>query len=139
MPKEFILIYSMRQNILSGYNLKVHFPISTFLSNNFEDYFNNFCDGVTLFLFPFPTQPIGDNTKKQIITKKMNYFNQQRRSYSTAKEKRVYKTTSSGSVTSYVTRNLDDPANDFSILQALGCDPKHVNIHKKIVNENKGL
>jgi hypothetical protein len=53
--------------------------------------------------------------------------------------KRVYKTTSSGSVTSYVTRNLDDPANDFSILQALGCDPKHVSIHKKIVNENIGL
>lgn len=38
-----------------------------------------------------------------------------------------------------VTRNLDDPANDFSILQALGCDPKHVTIHKKIIKENQGL
>ena len=39
----------------------------------------------------------------------------------------------------YITRNLDDPANDFPILQALGCDPKHVNIHNKIKEENKGL
>jgi len=46
--------------------------------------------------------------------------------------------THSGSVTSHVTRNLDDPANDFSILQALACDPKYVNIHNKIVVDDEG-
>lgn len=76
----------------------------------------------------------------------MHAFFRQVRSYSTLniKEKIVYKTTNSGSVTSksvtsYNTRNLDNPANDFSVIQSLGIDPKHIAVHNMIIRDNKPL
>jgi len=79
--------------------------------------------------------PVKFSGKKKNI---LSISQQQIRYYSTPKETRVYKASDSGSVNSF-TRSLEDPANDFSVIQALGMDPKHVGIHNMIVRENKPI